>query len=80
MEIVFQSHHARVTPRMRLAAQRGLEKLEPCIVRPVSAVVRFEEDGPVRRVEIEVQRRGPVLVAEGPGGTSGPPCRRRWRT
>jgi ribosome-associated translation inhibitor RaiA len=40
--------------------------------RPVSAVVRFEEDGRIRRVEVEVQGRGRMLVAEGTGRYFGP--------
>jgi len=72
VEIVFQSHHAQVTERMRLAARHGLDKLAPRMARPVSAVVRFEEDGRIRRVEVEVQARGRMLVAEGTGRYFGP--------
>jgi ribosome-associated translation inhibitor RaiA len=73
VEIVFQSHRATVTERMRQRAVRGVEKLARRLTRPVSAVVRFEEDGPVRRVEIVFSAaRGRRLVAEGQGRYFGP--------
>jgi hypothetical protein len=57
---------------MRQAARRGLGKLAPRLTRPVAAVVRFEEDGPTRRVELILQGRGRRLVAEGVGRYYGP--------
>lgn len=72
MEIVFQSHHASVSDRTRLAARRGLEKLGQRLTRPVGGVVRFEEDGPIRRVELVLKERGRRLVAEGTGRYYGP--------
>lgn len=72
MEIVFQSHHATVTERNRQAATRALEKLGERLARPVAAVVRFEEDGRMRRVELELRGRGRRLVAEGTGRYYGP--------
>ena len=63
MEIVFQSHNATVSERTRQSAIRS---------RSVSGVIRFEEDGRMRRVELELQGRGRLLVAEGTGRYYGP--------
>lgn len=73
MEITFQSHHAAVAQRTRLRAARGVEKIAKRLPRVVAAVVRFEEDGPMRRVEVVLQAgRGRVLVAEGKARYYGP--------
>ena len=72
MEIVFQSHHATVPDRVRLNASRALGKLGQRLTRPVSGVIRFEEDGRMRRVELELVGRGRRLVAEGTGRYYGP--------
>ena len=50
MEILFQSHHAQVSDRMRERARVAVTKLGARLARAVNAVVRFEEDGPTRRV------------------------------
>lgn len=73
MEILFQSHHAQVSDRLRERARVALTKLGTRLVRAVNAVVRFEEDGPTRRVEIVLHapRRRPI-VAEGRGRFFGP--------
>ena len=52
MEIIFQSHHATVSPFMRERAERGVRKIAARMARAVDALVRFEGDGPTRRVEI----------------------------
>ena len=68
MEIVFQSHHADVSPAMRERARRAVEKLARRLERAVDAVIRFEEDGPTRRVEIVLhapRQRRLVAAAEG---------------
>lgn len=72
VDIVFQSHHAAPPERVRQQAARALEKLAGRLSRPVSGVVRFEEDGRMRRVELELQGRGLRLVAEGTGRYFGP--------
>ena len=72
MDIVFQAHHATVPDRVRHNASRALEKLGVRLTRPVSGVIRFEEDGRMRRVELELHGRGRVLVAEGTGRYYGP--------
>lgn len=72
MDIVFQSHHAAVPERVRQNAGRALQKLGLRLTRPVSGVIRFEEDGRMRRVELELVGRGRRLVAEGTGRYYGP--------
>ncbi len=72
MEIVIQSHHATVTEGMQRSVRRGLARLRSRLWKPVSAVVRFEEDGPIRRVELVLQGRGRQLVAQGTGRFFGP--------
>ena len=52
MEIIFQSHHATVSQFMRDRAERGVRKIGARLARAVDAVVRFEADGPLRRVLI----------------------------
>jgi ribosome-associated translation inhibitor RaiA len=73
VEIVFQSHHADVSQPMRDRARRAVEKLATRLRRAVDAVIRFEQDGPTRRVEIVLhaprQRR---LIAAGEGRYFGP--------
>lgn len=73
MDIIFQGHHASVSERMRERAAAGVRKLTVRLEQTVEAIVRFEEDGPVRRVEIILhaprQRR---LVAEAEGRYFGP--------
>lgn len=73
MEIVFQSHHAQVSQGMQDRARRALQKLADRLVRVVDAVVRFEQDGPTRRVEIVLHApRRRLLVAHGTGRFFGP--------
>ena len=52
MEIIFQSHHATVSQFLRDRAERGARKAAARLSRAVDAVIRFEGDGPARRVEI----------------------------
>jgi hypothetical protein len=52
MEIIFHAHHAPLSERMRLRAERGVRKLAKRIGGTVGATVRFEQDGPAMRVEI----------------------------
>ncbi|MGH7664961.1 MAG: HPF/RaiA family ribosome-associated protein [Gemmatimonadaceae bacterium] len=73
MEIVFHAHHAVISDRMRTRVERAIEKLAHRLRRTVTAVVRFEQDGPTRRVEILLQTpRQPDLVAEGRSRYYGP--------
>jgi ribosome-associated translation inhibitor RaiA len=52
VEIIFQSHHATVSEFMRDRAERAVRKIAARLAGAVDAVVRFEADGPLRRVEI----------------------------
>ena len=73
MEILFQSHHAQVSDRMRERARVAVNKLGARLARAVNAVVRFEEDGPTRRVEIVLHApRRRAMVAEGTARFFGP--------
>ena len=73
MEIIFHAHHAVMSPRLRARAERLVEKLGARLARPVDAIVRFEQDGPVRRVEITLHApRRRALITEGFAHTYGP--------
>jgi ribosome-associated translation inhibitor RaiA len=68
VEILFRSHHAKVSEHMLHRARRGLEKVARRLTRAVHAVVRFEQDGQLRRVEIVLYApRHRRIVAEGRG-------------
>jgi ribosome-associated translation inhibitor RaiA len=73
MDILFQSHHAKVSDRIRERARTAVMKLGARLTRAVNAIVRFEEDGKTRRVEIVLHapRRRP-MVAEGSARFFGP--------
>jgi ribosome-associated translation inhibitor RaiA len=73
MQIIFHSHHASVSEHMRLRAERGVRKLAARLGGAVDAVIRFEDDGPTRRVEIVMHAsRHRRLVAEGQARFLGP--------
>jgi ribosome-associated translation inhibitor RaiA len=74
MQIIFHSHHASVSDRLRLRAEQGVRKLATRLGNGVvDAVVRFEDDGPTRRVEIVMHAsRHRRLVAEGQARFLGP--------
>ena len=65
MDIVFQAHHAVIPDSMRERAARAITKVASRMSRVVRAVVRFEGDGPVRRVVIELYGAGRTIVVEG---------------
>lgn len=52
MEIVFHAHHADVTDAMRRRAEQAVRRAAKRIPRVVEAIIRFEEDGPARRVTV----------------------------
>lgn len=64
MEIIFQAHNADVSPRLRARATHAVRKAATRLPRIVDAVIRFEEDGPDRRVELLVRapRRRPIIA------------------
>ena len=55
MDILFHTHHAAVSEHMRRTARRLVERAALRIPRIVEAIVRFEEDGPTRRVTITLR-------------------------
>ncbi len=66
MEIIFHAHNAIIPEPLKGRAERAVLKFGRRLQRAVDAVVRFEDDGPTRRVEIVLhapQHRN--LVAEG---------------
>lgn len=73
MDVIFHSHNAVISERLRSRAESVIRKLESRVARAVRATVRFEQDGPTRRVEIEMHasRRRP-LISNGYGRTYGP--------
>ena len=73
MEILYHPHHATISPRMQQRIARGLEKLEQQFGGLVDATVRFEQDGPLRRVELVLRgSRGRRLIAEAEARYFGP--------
>jgi ribosome-associated translation inhibitor RaiA len=68
MEIIFHEHHATVSDHMRQRAVSGVRRMAQRLDRVVDAVVRFEQDGPTRRVEVILhlpKHRRLVAKAEG---------------
>jgi ribosome-associated translation inhibitor RaiA len=73
MDIVFHGRGVAVSDHMRLRAITGVRKLTERSDRAVDAVIRFEEDGPTRRVEIVLHApRHRRVVAEAEGRHFGP--------
>ena len=73
MEIIFHAHHAVISENMRLRAERAVRKIARRLPHTVDAVIRFEQDGPTRRVEIVLHSpRQRDLVAEGRSRYYGP--------
>lgn len=54
MEIQFHAHHAKVSDPMRKRAERLVVRAAERIPRVVSATIRFEQDGDVRRVTLSL--------------------------
>lgn len=52
MEIVFQIHDAPISDRMKKRAELALLKAARRAQRPQDAVIRFQVDGSVKRVEL----------------------------
>ena len=73
MEIIIRSHNAAVSPRTRARAEAAVQRVAERLRRIVDAVVRFEQDGPERRVDIVLHAaRGRRLVASGRAARFGP--------
>ena len=73
MDVIFHAHNAVISERLRARAETVIHRLETRSARAVRAVVRFEQDGPTRRVEIVMHssRRRP-LISNGYARTYGP--------
>ena len=73
MEIIFHTHHATISDRMRRRAEATVRRTALRLARAVDAIIRFEQDGPVKRVEIALHApRQRELVARGEGKFFGP--------
>ena len=55
MDIVFHAHHAVISDNLRERASRVVSKVASRMSRVTGALVRFEQDGPARRVVIELR-------------------------
>lgn len=65
MEIIFHVHHAEISDDMRRRAERAARRVARRLGRAVDAIVRFEQDGSVRRVEMVLHApRHRDLIAE----------------
>lgn len=66
MELIFHVHHANIPERMRERAATAVEEAARRLFRAVDAIIRFEQDGPVKRVEIVLHApRQRDLIARG---------------
>lgn len=73
MEIIFHAHHANVSERMRKRAEAAVRRAAIRLSTAVDGIIRFEQDGPVKRVEILLHApRQRDLVARGEGKFFGP--------
>lgn len=73
MEIIFHAHHATVSDRMRKRAELAVRRAGLRLERAVDAIIRFEQDGPVKRVEIVLHApRQRELIARGEAKFFGP--------
>ena len=73
MEIIFHTHHANISDRMRRRVDTAVRRTAGRLTRAVDAILRFEQDGPVKRVEIVLHApRQRDLVARGEGRYFGP--------
>ncbi|MGK2963538.1 MAG: HPF/RaiA family ribosome-associated protein [Gemmatimonadaceae bacterium] len=73
MEIIFHAHHANISDRMRKRAEASVRRIAARLTRAVDAIIRFEQDGRVKRVEIVLHApRQRKLIARGEAGYYGP--------
>ncbi len=73
MEIIFHEHHANISDRMRKRAEAAVRRAAMRLSRAVDAIIRFEQDGRVKRVEIVLHApRQRKLIARGEGSYYGP--------
>lgn len=64
MEIILHAHHAEVPANVQRDAIEAVKTIAARLRRVVDAIVRFESDGPERRVEIVLRapRRREVVA------------------
>lgn len=73
MEITFHAHHASISERMRKRAEDAVTRAAARLTRAVDAIIRFEQDGRVKRVEIVLHApRQRKLIARGEAPYYGP--------
>jgi ribosome-associated translation inhibitor RaiA len=73
MDVHFHAHHAEVSAHMRKRAEREVRRAALRLPRVVEAIVRFEQDGNVRRVSVTLRApRHHDLVASAEGRWYGP--------
>ena len=73
MEIIFHAHHANISDRMRRRAEAAVKRAAIRLARAVDAIIRFEQDGPVKRVELLLHApRQRDLIARGEARYFGP--------
>lgn len=73
MKVIFHSHHAAVSEHMRRRAERLVEHAAERIPRIVEGLVRFEEDGAIRRVTVTLRApRHHELIGQAEGRYFGP--------
>jgi ribosome-associated translation inhibitor RaiA len=66
VEIIFHAHHANISERMRKRAEAAVRRAATRLSRAVDAIIRFEQDGRVKRVEIVLHApRQRKLIARG---------------
>ena len=66
MDIITTVHHAKVSDHMKQRASRAVQRIALRIHAPINATIRFEQDGPTRRVELLLHARRPArIVATG---------------
>ena len=73
MEIIFHAHNAAIPARLKRRAESAVRRVAGRLTRAVDAIVRFEQDGPVKRVEIVLHApRQRNLIALGEARYYGP--------
>ena len=73
MEIIFHAHHANISERMRKRAETAVRRAAARLTRAVDAIIRFEQDGRVKRVEIVLHApRQRKLIARAKAATTAP--------
>ena len=62
MDIITTVHHAMISDHMKQRASRAVQRIALRVHAPIDATVRFEQDGPTRRVELLMHARQPARV------------------